>query len=393
MQLQNSKYKIKTMRQTSFIILFSLIFPFITDAQELEYSPIVTSVPSLTISPDARGAGMGDLGAATSADVNSQFWNPAKYAFAESDAGLSFSFTPWLRRLVDDINLTYLAGYWRFNERSVLSSSLRYFSLGEIVLMDAQGNPQGSAFPNELAFDAAYSQKLFENFSAAAALRFIYSDLNNGRNLSGGSEIYPGVAVAADVAMYYKTPIQLYAGDANLAFGLNVSNIGSKISYDEFATSSFIPANLRFGTSFDYPIDEYQRISFSADVNKLLVPTTDYLKLADNINYYNEMSSLQGIISSFNDAPGGLAEEMREINWSIGAEYLYNNQFAIRAGYFHEDEYKGNRKFFTAGAGFKLNVFQLDASYVVSVAQSNPLDQTLRFSLSFDLFGLQNLMR
>jgi hypothetical protein len=383
------------MRKFAFLLITLLTAPLALIAQdaEVENNPIVSAVPSLTISPDARGAGMGDLGVATSADVNSQFWNPAKYVFAESNAGLSFSFTPWLRKLVDDINLTYLSGYWKFNDMRAVSASLRYFSLGEIILMDAQGNPQGSAFPNELAFDAAYSQKLFDNFSAAAALRLIYSDLNNGRNLSGGTEIYPGVAVAADVALYYRNPIQLPSGDANLGIGLNLSNIGSKISYDAFATSSFIPANMRLGASFEYPIDEYQKFSVSADVNKLLVPTMDYTKTAENINYYNDMSSLQGILSSFSDAPGGFAEELREIYWSVGAEYVYNNQFAVRAGYFNEDQYKGNRKFFTVGAGVKLNVFQIDASYVVSVSQTNPLDQTLRFSLSFDLYGLQNLMR
>ncbi len=382
------------MRKISFLLIIFIAFQSVLFAQiETENNPIISAVPSLTIAPDARGAGMGDLGAATNADVNSQFWNPAKYVFADSNAGLAFSFTPWLRRLVDDIDLAYLAGYWKFNERRALSASLRYFSLGEILLTDFQGNPQGSAFPNEFAIDAAYSQKLFDNFSAAAALRFIYSDLNNGRNLSGGAEVYPGVAVAADVALYYRNPIPLPTGDANLAFGLNLSNIGSKISYDDFATSSFIPANLRFGTSFEYPIDEYQKFSVSADVNKMLVPTMDYTKLAENINYYNDMSSLQGILSSFSDAPGGVSEELREIYWSIGAEYIYNNQFALRAGYFNEDQYKGNRKFFTAGAGVKLNVFQLDVSYVVSVSQTNPLDQTLRFSLSFDMFGLQNLMR
>lgn len=383
------------MRKISFLLITLLTASLALTAQnaEVENNPIVSAVPSLTISPDARGAGMGDLGVATSADVNSQFWNPAKYVFAESNAGLSFSFTPWLRKLVDDINLTYLSGYWKFNDIRAVSASLRYFSLGEIILMDAQGNPQGSAFPNELAFDAAYSQKLFDNFSASAALRLIYSDLNNGRNLSGGTEIYPGVAVAADVALYYRNPIQLSTGDAILGAGLNLSNIGSKISYDAFATSSFIPANMRLGASFEYPIDEYQKFSVSADVNKLLVPTMDYTKTATNINYYNDMSSLQGILSSFSDAPGGFAEELREIYWSLGAEYIYNNQFAVRAGYFNEDQYKGNRKFFTVGAGVKLNVFQIDASYVVSVSQTNPLDQTLRFSLSFDLYGLQNLMR
>lgn len=377
------------MRKFSFILITLLAIQTVVVAQDLENNPIISSVPSLTISPDARGAGMGDLGVATSPDVNSQFWNPAKYVFAESDAGLSFSFTPWLRQLVSDINLTYLSGYWKFNERRALSSSLRYFSLGEIQMRNSQGEDMGSAYPNELAFDVAYSQKLFENFSAAAALRLIYSDLNNGFD----SETYPGVAVAADVAMYYRTPVQLNTGDGSFGAGLNISNIGSKISYDANASSNFIPANVRLGASFDYPIDEYQRFSVSADVNKLLVPTIDYAKTAENRDYYNDMSSLEGMLSSFSDAPGGAAEELREIYWSVGAEYVYNNQFSVRAGYFNEDQYKGNRKFFTAGAGFKLNVFQLDASYVVSVSQTNPLDKTLRFSLSFDLFGLQNLMK
>lgn len=382
------------MKKLSFLLVLTAFLPFVTMAQtEAENHPVSVGVQSLTISPEARGAGMGDLGVATSADVNSQFWNPAKYVFTESNAGLSFSFTPWLRRLVDDINLTYLSGYYKFNDRSAISSSLRYFSLGEVPLTDWQNNSMGTAFPNEFALDAAFSQKLSENFSAATALRLIYSDLSNGRNLTGGSETYAGVAVAADVAFFYSKPIQLATGDAKLRLGLNISNIGSKISYDEGASSSFIPANIRLGASFEYPIDDYQRISFSADANKLMAPTTDYTKTADNINYYNDMTSLQGIISSFNDAPGGMAEELREIYWSVGAEYVYNNQFAVRAGYYNEDQYKGNRKYFTAGAGFKLNVFQLDAAYVVSVSQTNPLDGTLRFSLSFDLFGLQNLMR
>ncbi|MDX9748020.1 MAG: type IX secretion system outer membrane channel protein PorV [Paludibacter sp.] len=383
------------MKKLSFIIVLATVLPVLTMAQtEAENHPVTVGVQSLTISPEARGSAMGDLGVATSADVNSQFWNPAKYVFTQSNAGLSFSFTPWLRRLVNDINLTYLSGYYKFNDRSAVSSSLRYFSLGEVPLTDWQNNSAGSAFPNEFAFDAAYSQKLSETFSAATALRLIYSDLSNGRNFAGGGiETYPGIAVAADVALFYSSPLQLSTGDANLAFGLNISNIGSKVSYDEGASSSFLPANIRLGASFDYPIDDYQRISFSADANKLMAPTTDYTKTADNINYYNDMTALQGIISSFNDAPGGFEEELREIYWSVGAEYVYNNQFAVRAGYYNEDQYKGNRKYFTAGAGFKLNVFQLDAAYVVSVSQTNPLDGTLRFSLSFDLFGLQNLMR
>ncbi len=375
-----------------FVILLAFNFAAFSD-DDSPINPIMYSVQSLTISPESRGSGMGDLGAATTADVYSQFWNPAKYVFTESDAGLAFSFTPWLRRLVDDINLSYLTGYWKFLPRSSVSASLRYFSLGEVHMTDYTGEPQGSAFPNEFAVDVAYAQQLFDNFSAAAALRFIYSDLSNGRNFTGGTETYPGIAVAADVALYYRQPIYLRSDDANLSFGLNISNIGSKISYDEFATSSFIPANLRLGTSFEYPIDEYQKFSVSADAYKMMVPTINYEKLRDNLQYYDEMTSLQGILTSFYDAPGGLKEELQEITWSLGAEYIYNDQFFVRTGYFNEHKMKGNRKFFTVGAGFKLNVFQLDASYVISVAQTNPLDQTLRFSLAFDLFGLQNLLK
>jgi Type IX secretion system protein PorV len=352
-------------------------------------NPIVTAVPSLSIAPDARGGGMGDVGAATTPDVNSQYWNPAKYVFMESETGVSLSYTPWLRKLVTDIDLAYLSGYYKFDQRQAVSMSLRYFSLGDITLMDQLGLPQGSAHPNELALDAAYSRKLSDNLSASVALRFIYSDLNNGINLSGGTEMYPGISVAADIASYYKTTLPIQGVDGTLGIGLNISNIGSKISYDGNSTSNFIPTNMRLGASYDYPIDNYNKISASVDFNKLLVPTTD----PSNPNKYNDMSPLTGIFYSFSYAPRGFAEKMEEISWSVGAEYAYNNQFFVRGGYFNENVNKGNRKYFTAGAGFKLNVFQLDASYVVSTSQSNPLDQTLRFSLSFDLFGLKNLVK
>ncbi len=352
-------------------------------------NPIVTAVPSLSIAPDARGGGMGDIGVATDPDVNSQYWNPAKYVFMQSDAGLSFSYTPWLRKLVTDINLAYLSGYWKFDQRQAISASLRYFSLGDITLMDQLGEPAGSAHPNELAVDAAYSRMLSEKLSASATLRFIYSDLNNGINLAGGTEMYPGAAVAADIAAYYRTPVTVQNTDGTLGLGINISNIGSKISYDQNQTSNFIPTNLRIGGSFDYPLDAYNKLSVSADLNKLLVPTQNNM----TAEQYSAISPLSGIFRSFTDAPGGFSEELSEIMWSIGAEYAYNNQFFVRGGYYNESQYKGNRKYFTAGAGFKLNVFTLDAAYVISTSQSNPLDQTLRFSLSFDLFGLQNLVK
>ncbi|NCB83649.1 MAG: type IX secretion system outer membrane channel protein PorV [Bacteroidia bacterium] len=382
---------------TTFLISLS-VFAQVEPNEQL--NPLITGVPSLTITPDSRGGGMGDVGAATTPDINSQHWNPAKYAFMESPAGFSFSYTPWLSKLVSDINLLYAAGYWKFDEQQSVSASLRFFSLGEIKLTgERPEDDYGTAHPNELAFDLAYSRLLSEKWSAAVAFRYIRSDLNNGINNSA-DPMYPGNAIAADVATYYRTPIEMSTGDANLAFGLNISNIGSKISYDQNLTSIFIPTNLKLGGSFDYPFDDYNKISISADINKLLVPTpikrlegesdTDYD--ARRTAYY-ETGPIAGIFKSFGDAPGGSSEELKEIMWSVGAEYAYNNQFFVRGGYFNENAMKGNRKYFTAGVGFKLNMFQLDAAYLISAAQSNPLDQTLRFTLGFDLNGLQNLMR
>ena len=382
---------------TTFLISLS-VFAQVEPNEQL--NPLITGVPSLTITPDSRGGGMGDVGAATTPDINSQHWNPAKYAFMESPAGFSFSYTPWLSKLVSDINLLYAAGYWKFDEQQSVSASLRFFSLGEIKLTgERPEDDYGTAHQNELAFDLAYSRLLSEKWSAAVAFRYIRSDLNNGINNSA-DPMYPGNAIAADVATYYRTPIEMSTGDANLAFGLNISNIGSKISYDQNLTSIFIPTNLKLGGSFDYPFDDYNKISISADINKLLVPTpikrlegesdTDYE--ARRTAYY-ETGPIAGIFKSFGDAPGGSSEELKEIMWSVGAEYAYNNQFFVRGGYFNENAMKGNRKYFTAGVGFKLNMFQLDAAYLISAAQSNPLDQTLRFTLGFDLNGLQNLMR
>lgn len=379
------------MKKNLLAILFLL--PAMANLMATDPNPIYTAVPSLTIAPDARAGGMGDVGAATTPDVNSQYWNPSKYVFMDSEVGVSLSYTPWLRALVDDIDLINLAGYYKFNQRQALSASVRYFSLGKVTLFqdeyEAAAGTGTDIQPLEMAVDVAYSQLLSEKFSLSAGLRFIYSDLNNGASTG----MYPGVAVAADVSAYYRTPISLSTGKGQLSLGGNISNIGSKITYDKGATNHFIPTNLRLGASFDYDIDDFQRISLSADVNKFLVPTPDSAKLNKDLNYYNNMSPIAGIFSSFGDAPGGFKEELQEIMWSVGVEYAYNKQFFVRAGYFNENQYKGNRKYFTAGAGFKLNVFQLDAGYVISTSQSNPLDQTLRFSLSFDLFGLKNLVK
>ena len=359
-----------------------------------QLNPLVTGVPFLTITPDARAGGMGDLGVATLPDAASQFWNPAKYAFMESEAGMTFTYTPWLRKLVSDISLSNLAGYWRFEERQTISASLRYFSLGEVILRKDPLDPAISARPSDFTFDVAYSILLSEKFSGAVALRYIWSNLG----AVSEADMHPGSSFAADISAYYRTPLAFATGDGNLAFGVNISNIGSKITYDD-NTKMFIPTNLRLGTSFDYPINSYNRISASIDLNKLLVPTRPILnnydtraEYDDAVVKYSDMSPIAGIFKSFGDAPRGFKEEMEEIMWSIGAEYAYNNQFFVRAGYFNEHVNKGHRKFFTAGVGFKLTAFQLDAGYVISSSQTNPLDGTLRLGLSFDFMGLKDLI-
>lgn len=365
-------------------------------AQKEQFNPVQHGVTSLMVAPDSRGGGMGDVGAATDPDVYSQFWNPAKYPFNIARAGLGLSYTPWLRQLVSDMDLAYVSGFYRIGDYSALSGALRYFSLGEVGTgYDEQGNIENPINPYEMAIDVAYSRMLSETFSAAVALRFIYSDLA----WNEAEDITPGSAFAADIAFYYNNYMILGQRECMLGLGANISNIGSKISYDEGNTSEFVPTNLRVGASLLIPIDEYNTISFSADANKLLVPTRpmqtedesdqDY---QDRIQKdYYDLSPITGIFKSFNDAPDGFSEELKEIQWSVGAEYMYNNQFAVRAGYHHEDPYKGNCKYWTVGAGFKMSVFSLDASYIVSVAQTNPLDKTLRFSMSFDMDGLRDI--
>ncbi len=361
-----------------------------------QFNPVNTGVTSLSIAPDSRGGAMGDVGAATDPDVNSQFWNPAKYPFTVSRAGVSLSYTPWLRQLVNDIDLAYVAGYYRIGDYQALSASLRYFSLGEVTVGQSSAQDIGYTInPYEMSFDVGYSRMLSENFSAAVALRFIYSDLAYRQD----EDVNPGSAFAADVAMYYNRYVMMGQRECNLAFGMNISNIGSKISYDSGNTSEFIPTNLRLGGSLLMPIDEYNTFAISADANKLLVPTrplqkdgesdTDY---QDRLQRdYRDMSPISGIFKSFSDAPGGFKEEMQEVQWSVGAEYTYHQQFSVRGGYHYENQNKGNRKYFSVGAGFKMNVFSLDAAYLISTAQSNPLDQTLRFSLSFDMDGIKDI--
>ena len=377
-----------------FFCLFALVSN-ITPAQD--YNPIPVAMPSLQFAPDARGGGMGDMGAATMPDVYSQHWNAAKYPFITSNAGVSFSYTPWLSKLVSDINLLYASGYWKpgNDNISAISASLRYFSLGNIDIADMNGEFWQSVSPHEFALDVAYSRKLTEKFSGAVTLRYIRGDYSTGND-----ETTPGNAFAADIAGYNESYITLGRSEALLGFGVTLSNIGTKISYDGGASSMFLPANLRVGASLGLPIDEKNSISFSVDLNKLLVPTPllrDNNESADEaqqrIDDYNNISSIGGIFKSLGDAPGGFGEEMKEIIWSLGAEYTYDNQFSLRTGYYNENEYKGNRRYFAFGAGFRMKSFQVDAAYLLSTAQSNPLDQTLRLSLGFDIEGIRNLMR
>jgi hypothetical protein len=373
-------------------LLLSLVAlpAFAQDEIRDQFNPVRTAVTSQSIAPDARAGGMGDVGVATDPDVHSQYWNPAKYPFTISRAGFAINYTPWLRKLTTGIALLDAAGYIRLGDYQALSASLRYFTLGEV-----QAEENMSVKPYELGVDVAYSRMLSEKFSAAVALRYIYSDIS-GR-YDDSSE--PGSAFAADIAMYYNTYVMMGQRECQLAWGLNINNIGSKISYGD-DRSFFIPTNLRLGLSYMIPLNEYNRISFSADVNKLLVPSMplqrpdetdeDYQQRLDD-EYYNK-SSISGIFTSFGDSERGFKGEMEELQWSIGAEYVYNEKFVLRAGYHHESKMQGNRKYATVGAGFRMNVLSVDAGYVIATAPSNPLDQTLRVSLAFDFDGIRDLL-
>ena len=368
------------------------------ETKEKLFNPVGYAVISQTIAPDARGGGLGDVGAATDPDVNSQYWNPAKYPFNISRAGVSLNFTPWLRSLVNDMNLAYLSGYYRIGDYSAVSASLRYFNMGEVYTEDPSVNPNAMTInPYEMSFDVAYSLMLSEKFSLAAAIRWIYSDMR----LDYKEDRSPASAFAADIAAYYQNYVVIGQRECQLGVGLDISNIGSKITFGGEEYSEFLPANLRLGASLMIPIDEYNRITLAADANKFLVPTVpqqeegeDATEYKDRVlREYNDVSAISGIFKSFSDAPGGFKEELEEINYGLGAEYVYNDKFALRAGYHHESQSKGNRKYFTVGAGFKMNVFSLDAAYVVATAKSNPLDQTLRFTLSLDMDGLKDLFK
>ena len=392
----------KTIKKRLLLVAMSLCcLATLTQAQDKKdmFNPVNASVTSQTIAPDARAAGMGDVGVATEADVNSQYWNPAKYPFAISRAGVALNYTPWLRQLVSDMDLAYLAGYYRIGDYSAISGSLRYFSLGEVFMTSDISSTDNAMTinPYEMSLDVAYSMMLSEKLSWSAGLRFIYSDLTYDYT----DDTSPGTAFAADVSLYYQNYLNMGDRECQLGLGMNVSNIGSKITFGGDDNSEFIPTNLRLGASLMIPVDEYNRFTLAADANKLLVPTypkqnegesTEAYEQRVQKDYY-DISSISGIVKSFSDAPNGFKEELQEIQWSVGAEYTYHDQFTLRAGYHHESENKGNRKYFTFGAGFRMNVFSLDAGYVIATAKSNPLDQTLRFTLSFDMDGIKDLFR
>ncbi len=384
------------------LLVACFAFHFSANAQESiknEFNPITTGVTSLSIVPDARGASMGDLGAATDPDANSQYWNPSKYAFAYSKAGVSISYTPWLRKLVNDIYLANLAGYWKLGQEDnqAISASLRYFSLGEVSMTDDSGSAINTINPFEMAIDLGYSRKLSESFSMGVALRYIYSDLAFDES-SSSDDTKGASAFAADISGYYTSYPMVGRNECQWSLGFNISNIGSKVSYSGGNEPAFLPTNLRLGTMFMFPLADYHTLALALDVNKLLVPAKprlsdyeDQIAYEDALQDWKDMSPISGMFNSFTDAPGGAKEELREINYSIGGEYSYNQQFFLRAGYYHESAFKGNRQYFGLGAGFALNVVRLDAAYMIATAQSSPLDQTLRFSLTFDMDGLNNL--
>lgn len=378
-------------------------------------NPIITGQPSLSITPDARGAAMGDAGVATNADMNSQYWNPAKYAFMDMRGGINASYTPWLRKLgVTDIDLAYISGFYKWDDVQAVAMSLTYFSMGEVTMTDQEARLLGEARPHEFSLDASYSRKLHEYVSMGVALRLIYSDLTNGMKAStdNNAEIYhPAVTAAADVSVYYRQPITLPMGESYVSAGLNLQNLGGKLSYND-RTRNFIPATLRIGAAYELPFDDYNRLQMTVEARKLMVPSKKSKFAKDdggNITFdpadpynsttnqyttqaYSDLNSMAGLFQSFGDAPGGAAEEFKEVGWGLGVEYSYNRQFFARLGYSHEDFIKGNRRLVQVGAGFHLSIFMLDFAYTIATAPTNPLDQTMRFTLGFDLAGIKDLV-
>ena len=356
-----------------------------------EYNPIPTSVQMLNIAPEARGTGMGDAGVASTPDINSQHWNPAKYVRMPSRAGAAINVTPWLRHIISDINLFDMMGYYQINDRNTVSASIKYFSLGDLVFYNDEGNEEGSYKPNEFAIDGAYSLALSKYLSGSVAIRFIHSDLGFQQDDDGYSK---GNAFAADIAFYYKRPIKVGGNWADLMFGVNASNIGTKITYDNGQTNEYLPANLRLGAGFWYKIDYYNKIGATVDFNKLMVPTPNYRSNDDNDDSYSRRqayyskSVMGSIFRSFSDAPRGLREELEEIDICGGIEYTYNEMFSARLGYHNNPENKGNLKYCSVGLGVIYQMVSVDASYIFTVGNANSnsaLANTIRISLGFDI--------
>lgn len=366
------------------------------DVNKTKLTPLNTAVPSLSIAPDARGGAMGDNGTSTLPDINAQYWNASKYLFMQSKAGMSLSYTPWLHKLISDIALISLSGYYQTGkyEEQAIGASLRYFSLGSVPAYD--GDVPLSVHPYEMAFDFSYSRKLSQSYSMAVTLRYIRSDMGTAPQEAP----YAGNAFSADISGYLHKYLRMQTKDVLWTFGFNLSNIGTRISYDEGNSYHFLPAKLAIGSGLSYPLNTSSRLSLHLDVSKYLVPTepirgaseneADFIKRQEN---YRSMSGIVGIFESFGDSPDGFAGELREIMVSFGAEYSYKEQFFIRSGYFYENKQMGNRQYFSAGAGFRISAFQIDAAYLVSTTRNNPLDQTLRFTLSFDLESIKTLLK
>jgi hypothetical protein len=372
-----------------FVVYLIFVLPVFVDAQTTQSdgkrsNTIQTAAPFLLITPDARSGAMGDVGVAISPDANSLHWNPAKLVFLDKPTGLSASYTPWLRNLVPDVDLGYLTMYHRLDKRNTIGGALRYFSYGSIQLTDNSQNDIGVYSPNEFSIEGTYSRKFGNDFSLGTAIRYIRSSLSNGQ--FNGQDIQPATALAADASAYYKTGTVLLGRDAELAFGLNISNIGTKMSYTDNGSKSFLPTNMKLGAASTFMLDELSTLTFALDLNKLLVPTSPIRDASGQIisGKDPERSVPSAIFGSFSDAPGGFSEEISEISYSAGAEYWYNKQFAIRSGYFYETPTKGDRRYFTVGAGLKYNVFNLDFAYILANQQTSPLAQTLRFSLVFN---------
>ena len=348
---------------------------------------ITTAVPFLTITPDARAGGMGDAGVATSPDANSVHWNPAKLVFIEKNVGFSLSYTPWLGKIINDMSITYLSGYYKFTKEQAIAVSMKYFDLGEIFFTDEVGNSTGDFNPREVAFDETYSRMLSQKLSVGLTGRYIHSNLTGNftsSNASTGADAKPGNSVAADIAVYYNNDLTIFGSNSNLALGAVISNIGSKLTYSDQNNKDFIPTNLRLGTAVTTELDPYNKITFALDFNKLLVPSPQF----DNSE--KDKSLLNGIFGSFSDAEDGVSEELKEVTLSAGAEYWYNKTFAARLGYFMESQDKGNRKYLTFGLGFRYQVFGIDFAYLIPKEQEHPLAETLRFTLLFSFDKAKN---